>query len=341
MPSGLLMVEGLLDVSQFWPDSSSDADTIKVSVDLGSEPFKFRPHPGAEFAVTHAFDDATVKGATTKPAIQRGKLVIRLQGVDAPELHYRPVAVLTSKKRNDQQSALWKKWCHEFRQALGETATVGLGAKLKEFGKGEIPCRVETAVDAPDDAFDTYGRMVGDVIIPEGNDFNVNEWLAAEGWAFPTFYASMTPAEIDRLTTACEGARSAQKGVWARERLPRSLEDNVFDFNLRYRAPAADEAPDEGDGRTLMPKLFRRLSTWATNRKAKMVSGNFTSYLEERPDELHLRDEFMEQGATAAPIYHLSEFIGSGGTFKAKPQDLVFREKPSRLVGPNGKPVSW
>ncbi len=49
----------------------------------------------------------------------------------------------------------------------------------------------------------------------------------------------------------------------------------------------------------------------------------------------------VEQGPSAAPIHHLSEFTGKGGAIEAQPGDLVFREKPSRLVGPDGKSVTW
>jgi hypothetical protein len=43
-----------------------------------------------------------------------------------------------------------------------------------------------------------YGRLVGDIIMSE-DDRNINQWLAGEGWAFPTFYNSMTGEEITIL----------------------------------------------------------------------------------------------------------------------------------------------
>src|SRR5215471_12086051 len=48
---------------------------------------------------THVFDHAVVKGQTSKPAIKNGHITIRLQGIDATELHYQPSALsLTEKK---------------------------------------------------------------------------------------------------------------------------------------------------------------------------------------------------------------------------------------------------
>ena len=74
--------------------------------------------------------------------------------------------VVLKKNQNPQQAAGWKKWSHDYRQPLGETATIALAEGLAE--QGEVQCRVETAVDAPDEVFDR---------------------LAEHGWAYPTFYA--------------------------------------------------------------------------------------------------------------------------------------------------------
>ncbi len=134
MATGLLVVEGTLDIQQFWPVGESDADTTKVVVDVQAGAFKFRAHPDAPFQVTHAFDEAMVKGKATKPAIKNGKLTIRLQGIDAPELHYRPVAAVSTAKQNAQQKTLWKKWNHDFRQPLSPDARQEAVAHLAAVG---------------------------------------------------------------------------------------------------------------------------------------------------------------------------------------------------------------
>ena len=88
---GLLRVTGTMDITQFWPDSESDADTVKVRV----EKIEFSPDRVAHlpFATTHVFDNALVKGAQgpPKPPIKNGRLTIRLQGIDATELRRRAV----------------------------------------------------------------------------------------------------------------------------------------------------------------------------------------------------------------------------------------------------------
>jgi hypothetical protein len=119
------------------------------------------------------------------------------------------------------------------------------------------------------------------------------------------------------------------------------VREQDFDAALLFRGKGAQPNPAGDRGRVVLPKLFRRLSIWVVNRRAKMVSGSFLSYLSERPDELHLTDDFLQQGPTAAQVHKLTEFIDTKGAFKKSPADLVFREAPSHLVGPGGAAVKW
>src|SRR5713101_4598843 len=158
MAKGLLRVSGSLDVTQFWPTGGSDADTINVSVKPDS--FEFSPDPATRpFRVTHVFENASVHGKQKKPPIHNGKVTIRLQGIDATELHF--AAMLPGKGLMNNGT--------RFRQFFGETATVQLGQFLRKIGAGTIPCRVESAVDHPNEVFDTYGRFIGDVLVRSGN----------------------------------------------------------------------------------------------------------------------------------------------------------------------------
>src|SRR5215471_10269770 len=148
MPKGLLEVTGTVDLAQFWPNGESDADTVKVTL-KGTNAFRFQVHPGAPLKVTHAFDGATVHGKGQKPAIDnKNRITIRLQGIDAPELHYRPVAPTINKvKPTPTQRAAFNQANGNFRQHLGETATIELQKFLSKAGSGVIACIVRTAVD--------------------------------------------------------------------------------------------------------------------------------------------------------------------------------------------------
>ena len=140
MPTGLLEVTG----AQFWPSGGSDADTVNIGV--ASPTFRFSK-TGAESMLTptSAFNNARIKGQK-RTVIHSGKVTIRLQGIDAPELHF--AAMLHHKGLKDNGT--------KFRQFLGETATVALGTFLRTKMHGS-QCRVLTRIDRPNDAFDMYG----------------------------------------------------------------------------------------------------------------------------------------------------------------------------------------
>src|SRR5512133_2115902 len=100
---GRLEVAGTIALSQFWPLGSADADTVKIEVliDAATGPFRFTPSGANSAKATRAFEGATVRGKTRQPAIRQKRtgqsfITVRLQGVDAPELHYRPSAELST-----------------------------------------------------------------------------------------------------------------------------------------------------------------------------------------------------------------------------------------------------
>src|SRR5206468_288876 len=88
---GVLTIKGTLDTKQFWPDGKSDADTSKILVTVDPAAMVYRKTPGAKgknvFKVySAAFSDKQLK----KPVVKKGVITVRLQGIDAPELHVRP-----------------------------------------------------------------------------------------------------------------------------------------------------------------------------------------------------------------------------------------------------------
>jgi endonuclease YncB( thermonuclease family) len=337
MPAGLLEITGTIDLKQFWPPGTADADTTKIKVTVGASAFQFRPNPAAAFAVTHVFDKAKVKGKVTKPAIDNDQRVtIRLQSIDAPELHYRPSAALKVKQQSAQQRKLYLQWNLEYRQRLAETATVELRKFLSGGGHDPLPCVVRTAIDKPDDAFDTYGRLVGDIYVQiAGKEVDVNLWLVEKGWALPAFYNSMEEDEITRFYAAGRLAAKAKAAVWG------VYEKSIgkLDWTLVFARKKAAPDPKDNSKPVIMPKVFRRLSTWEVNKRAKMVQGTFESYLVKQRDYCHLRADFLDQGP-AADVRSLDEFVNKG-QLTVSPDDLVFREKPSKLIVPGGGTPTW
>ena len=160
---------------------------------------------------------------------------------------------------------MYLRWNLKYRQFLAETATLALADLLRLGGASPIACNVVTAVDEPNEVFDTYGRFVGYLTFTAPNgEVVVNEWLVRNGSALPGFYSSMSNDEIISLTDAANEAWSQGALLWG------ELSDDTgeFDFDLVYRGKnTLPDAPAD-IGPVLSPKLFRRVAEWSVNKRA-------------------------------------------------------------------------
>jgi endonuclease YncB( thermonuclease family) len=329
--SGLLMIDGSVDVSQFWPTGESDADTVKLTITKPQSAFRFRASPGGPAVVTHAFDKAgmfqQVKGKRTfKPLIRNNAITLRLQGVDAAELHFMPTV----------------KGTKNFREYQGETSTVSLGTRLRQGGKKVIPCVFVTAVDHPQEVVDKYGRFVGEIIFNRGaaNEWNICDWLVQQGWAFPAYYNSMSVAEIQRLQTGAATAQQAKRGAW------RYLTNTIgpLDWSLVFRKNGpVNAAADRGP--TVFPKMFRRLCDYSVRKQNGSVTGSLAGYLAGQTGDLcFLTKDFIAAGGHPAKSLQkkLAQFVTAADKYLAGPGDLVFVEAGATIVDSNNKKItSW
>ena len=73
----------------------------------------------------------TVIGRVRRPAIDaQRRVVVRLQAVDAPELHYRSPCLVSASERTAKQTTAFHAVSHDYRQPFGETATLALRASV-------------------------------------------------------------------------------------------------------------------------------------------------------------------------------------------------------------------
>lgn len=330
--SGLLRIRGLIDLTQFWPGGSADADTSKVKVTVGKESFAFAAD-GKKFKATRVLDNAIVIGASKKPVIDtQSRVTVRLQGIDAPELHYKaaPLRKTRPEVTPAKREAYNAENKTERRQHWGETATVAMAQKLSTFGVGEIRCEVYSFVDHPFELMDTYGRAVGNIRVGKKFGLDINTWLTEKGWVFPTFYSSMSEEEIQTLLDAAVKGRK-QGRVWS----ALTNDTSKWKPKLVYRKGGPIDAVND-QGALLMPKLFRRQVAHKMEVHAKVFSGSYAEFLTARPDECYLTREFLDMGAHTAPTHRLADFM-KGKRFMKEPQDVVFREKFSTVVDAAGK----
>jgi endonuclease YncB( thermonuclease family) len=342
MAAGLLEVRGTIDLGQFWPSGRSDADTTTVLLKLEPNAIKFRKNDAVPFRPTHVFDDAIVVGRQRKPAIKNGHVTIRLQGIDAPELHFQPTALSRAEKEGLSAGKIagYRQLIHPYRQLLGATSTKGLHDFLAATGKTTFDCRVFTQVDAPNDVFDTFARLVGDIEIAIGNSpVNLNLWLVEQAWAFPTYYSSMTNEEIAAIDTLAKAARSKKRGVW------KFLSKTVGTFDFTLREPRRNDtsvlATDKGP--VLFPKLYRRFTSWSARNKANVTKQTFQTFLAGgvggKPDNCFETADFLANSVHSATPRTFDEFVQSGKTIEFEPGGLVFGEAPSKLIRPDGSEI--
>ena len=347
MPQGLLEVSGTIDVIQFWPDGRSDADTAKIVVTIGPDSVRFRENNARPFRVTHFLDGATVGipvNGRRKPAVNaKGQLTIRLQGIDAPELHFQPSALEASEFPGLDPAgfAAVKKQYHDakvvhpYRQLLGATTTKALHDFLASAGSSTLPCRVFTQVDLPNEVFDKYGRMVADIEVEiGGNTVNINEWTVQTGAAFPAFYSSMSDTEITTLRGLGNTARSAELGVW--KHLAKTID--AFDFTLLEPKPGDTSVLATDAGPVIFPKLYRRQTNWAARIKAAVSTATLQQFLDaQKKDQCYRTDDFLANGEHAAQKLPFATLIEAGKTILFEPDGIVVKEDPASTTirGPN------
>jgi len=339
---GVLTIKGTLDIKQFWADGKSDADTSKILVAVDPAAMVYRKTPGSAaknvFKVySAAFSDNKLK----KPVVKKGIITVRLQGIDAPELHVRPqsdrkLGSLAKSKNNNVQVSF------EYRQNQAETATVHLGDKLKKTSnKQTIPCTFVTQLDhqkGPADAIDKYGRFVGDIFV--GNT-NLNHWLLEQGLAIVSLYNSLQDTEVSAYLKAWSTGK--QKGI-AQRYAGTVLQ---FDPNIVYRDPKKGARPvNEGSKRFILPKLYRRQCTWFAYNKLGKFPQDLQAFLhtKDNVDRFYEIKDFLDNG-NAALQKPFSECVKNSKQMTRKPEAVIFKEATSSLYAKQGNQVkrltSW
>lgn len=336
MPKGLLELSGDLEISQFWPQGGSDADTVNVEV--RSPKIRFSASgKERDLQPTRVFEGARVKGQK-RPVIHSGTVTIRLQGIDAPELHFQ---ALLRKPKGFPKTEKLKSNGTKYRQILGETATVALAEFIRQRMRGRR-CRVLTRIDKPSDAFDKYGRLIGDLLIQTSRgETDVNHWLIENGWVLPSYYNSMQPGEIRKIKRLADRARRRPRGVW------RQLTMNTasFDPTLLYRSPTSKPRRIKEAGPVVIPKLFRRRVRHFVSRQNNLpgVGPQFKAFLAKQSDGWVSLAEFLRNpGIPRAPKGNkdLSRLLDAQDVFTAGPGDFVLFEAGATLVDVKGKAIS-
>jgi len=330
---GMLRIRGTIELAQFWPTGAADADTTKILVAVNPNSFAFAEDEKS-FKTTDIFFGARTRGKTTKRVIDtKDRITCRLQGIDAPELHYKASPLPRSSSITSAMREAYNAGNPERRQHWAESATVALAKKLEGFGADAIDCEFVSRVKEPSDIVDTYGRFVGNIRVGGNFDLDINVWLTEEGWVYPAFYLSMTKDEVNEYLVAMKKGK-AKGRIWE----DYSKDTGKFDNKLRYRrgGPAGEIGSDKGD--VLMPKIYRRQVTFRVSKSAKIVSGSFAGFLRKTSYQFAKLEDFLQFELPEITLHPLAD-LAIGRTFDAQPQDLVFKEDPSILVDKDGEKI--
>lgn len=335
---GRLRARGMLRLSQFWPEGKSDADTANLNITLSLSPsFVYRPENGVE-TVTRVFEDAywDDKG-TKKPILGKNseKLRVRLQGIDAPELHYLPRV----------------KGARNFRQRLAESAVFALREKLYQLADGENELRADaiTFVESPNDAFDMFGRYVGNVTVyADGFALDINHWLLENGWAVPGLYNSMTDREIHVARALSESASKNNVGLYKSSYYRNKLVKFEWDLIARHKVAPDSFKLYEDKGDVMNPKFFRRQATYEAKENQKKTGKSFRQTLVEDKSYKGLlfsdyaklsESERTEDSKLRAIAVNLGNLISKNGALP-KAEDLVYLEGPADITDSSGDVIS-
>jgi len=342
---GLLIINGTLRAKQFWPEARSDADTVTVNlVPQAKKPFVYVNDAGKR-TTTHAFDNAAIVGKFGPSLVVKQnknsavrKVTVRLQGVDAPELHYQPTVPGTKGKG----------LIHPFRQSLGETCADALHDFVETFGQAEIPCLVTTVVSRPNDVCDVFGRVVGNlVLVMGGSRIDVNQWLLREGWAMPGLYNSMSSAEIATVLADHATAKQDKRGLFSKNIVTSKLAS--FDPKQVERKGWPSFSPFSDKGPVNFPKFFRRQAEHHVRiANSEAVPADLRGLIKTKKDDVALStNQFLKlkgsvTGKKPRPEFkNLATFLG-GNAYPTGPE-VVFWENDSRIVkaGTNTPITKW
>jgi endonuclease YncB( thermonuclease family) len=334
---GLLTVVGSLDISQFWPaakgTSSSDGDTVHLKVDPNNS-FLFSASPTLKPKVTKKFIGAVVndRGKLKKVITAKDEIKIRLQGIDTPELHFPVIGKFHPSKKG--------KFANEFRQPFGAGAANALHHHLKGLvgagGGTVIHATFVTQISQPNDAIDSHGRFVGDIIVGTSAPTSVNTWLVENGWAYPLLYDSMTATEVQTILKAW----SAGKSLGARPGKAFAKALQPFDPTMNVGNAKLPDA-----GKVNFPKIFRRQATFWSQVAGPLTAAEFVTLINKglarKPDTAYPTPYFLSHIGKLDPKKRVkfASQIGAQGQALFTPADPVFREDPATLLDASGKPV--
>ncbi|UGQ13629.1 hypothetical protein LO772_08520 [Yinghuangia sp. ASG 101] len=253
-----------------------------------------------------------------------GSVQLRLDGIDAPELHFAGHSQPLADRSRDVFLRLLgfdevSYAANHMTVTAAQPATVPgvIVARMAEaYGR---PVAFLFTGDAADELRGHHGTRIE--VDRTRLSASANVRLLASGDAYPLLYTSTSPELRAAVRAVAEGARDAGVGVYA------------VDTTARFGVADHDAIGPDGD--LVLPKLFRRVTDWlratkdaSTTEKSRTRATRkptFPAWLRADPDR---NDHVHVDGATRGQTLDtLLRQKGNTVTMEADPLSLVFVER--------------
>ncbi len=361
---GDVEISGKVDVFQYWPNGSSDVDTVRFLPDLTTATY----HSDNPSVNVQTFFErgGTFQPDDNNPGEERFKgilrtaggisLSVRLQGIDAPETHYSPnfregmfdgdyatwIAKHLVQKRSHRQP--YGKLCTDFF-ANDLRKLLGIGPFDPKAPEPPVDAKVRILADSINSAADVYGRIVGYVTLTRnGQDVVLNDFALENGYAFCSFYGSMSIEEMRRLAGLYDAHPT---GGNPKSKLRKSVSGHLRDFEPELwttRSMRDTDRDDNGDdfpAKCFDPKLFRRCVDWVGRKQVLNENIHLLDYMRANEEEVVLMADFATASGDWAKARKLAmgAFIGPDGAIRYKPGEVIFEARPVVMVDKQRVPL--
>jgi hypothetical protein len=158
------------------------------------------------------------------------------------------------------------------------------------------------------------------------NNVDINLEILRRGWAVVALYNSMRRGEIDECLNASNMGRNTPSGI------VKYLTKTIAAFRA---GPTL--SGQRGTRRFIHPKLYRRQCTWRAYRKHGTFKSGFDTFLGlSEHDVFYELDDYLDDAPHVAVQVPIEKMVKNGKEVVYRPDEVVFKEAPSKLYGPDG-----
>ena len=141
----------------------------------------------------------------------------------------------------------------------------------------------------------------------------MNDAMLRNGLAYYTVYSSTPLAQREYFKAVALEARSKRLGVWAVDKTPAFALETQSDVDV--------------NGQLILPKLFRRATSYLQDVGKGKFSGNLKAWLIASRDTKVPEDDLVDIGGMRRNLSDLVTINGSSVQFSGDPLEMVFVEK--------------